>query len=298
SQPPYLHVLGHDISLARFVEPKIRAELAHVRARANAAARALDLHKKAATAWRQAFVPIKLDDNPEVWLQVKPKSAAFAGIHANSKVLTGSLEISGSAETFIGHAPPAVTPTPLAPLATNVTAPGQFDIILPVHIGYDILRQKIMGLIATMPKGGPTIHDIAIYPSAGKLVVGALIAKSTDTDPKAGEWVYLSATPQINADDQTLTIPDLAITGGKDIAQKLGGDALFTQLRQQVKISYRDAYRKLLDTANQRLTRPLKDGFRMEGHLMAARPDKILLLSDGVSIALRATGTLKILYGL
>jgi hypothetical protein len=297
SQPPYLHVLGHEISLARFVEPKIRTELAQVKKRANAAAQKLDLHKKAATAWRQAFVPIKLNDNPQVWLQMKPRSAAFAGIHADSKTLSGTLEISGSAETFVGHAPPAVTPSPLAPLAANVAAPGKFDVVLPVHIGYDFLRQKIMELAAGLPKGAMTIRDVTVYPSDGKLVVGARIAKASDTDPKAREWVYLSATPQIDADHQTLRFPDLAIAG-KDVSKNAAGDDLVAQLRQRIVISYRDASRKLLDAANQRLTRPLGNGFRIEGHLASARPEKIRLLSDGVSIAMHASGTLKILYGL
>lgn len=297
SQPPYLHVLGHEISLARFVEPKIRAELAHVKERANAAAQKLDLHKKAATAWRQAFVPIKLADNPQVWLQMKPRSAAFAGIRGDSKTLSGTLELSGSAETFVGHAPPAVTPAPLAPLAATVAAPGKFDIVLPVHIGYDFLRQKIMQLVTTLPKGAVTIRDVTVYPSAGKLVVSARIAKASDTDPKAGKWVYLSATPQIDADKQTLRIPDLAIVG-KDIPTNAADNDLVAQLRQRTVISYRDASRKLLDAANQRLTRPLGNGFRIEGHLTSARPEKIRLLSDGLSIVMHADGTLKILYGL
>jgi hypothetical protein len=72
NEAPYIHIMGRDISLAEYVEPRIREQLAHVRSRAIAAARRLDLPGKAATAWRRAFDPIKLADNPEVWLQVTP----------------------------------------------------------------------------------------------------------------------------------------------------------------------------------------------------------------------------------
>jgi hypothetical protein len=58
------------------------------------------------------------------------------------------------------------------------------------------------------------------------------------------------------------------------------------------------AWQNLLDSANQRLTRPLKNGYRMEGHLTSAKLDRVLLSSDGISVALRASGDLKILYGL
>ena len=63
-------------------------------------------------------------------------------------------------------------------------------------------------------------------------------------------------------------------------------------------VSYGVAYQNLLNAANERLNRPLKNGFRMEGHLSTAKLESIQLLADGVSIALRVSGDLKILYGM
>jgi hypothetical protein len=300
SEPPILHVLGRDIPLAKYVEPRIRAQLAHLRARALSSARALDLHDKAATAWQHVFEPIKLSDDPEIWLQIIPESAAFAGVRADKQVLKGSLELSGNAETFVGRSPPAVTPTPLAPLGTDVAAPGTFDIILPVHVSYDTIRQKVMDVVAAAPKGETTIRDVQIYPSNGKIIVGLRVAKTSDTDANVGEWVYLSATPQVDADGQSLKLPDLAAAGeaASDVGQMLGDSQFVDLIKQQVSVNYQAAYQQLLDTANQRLKRPLKNGFRMEGHLASAKLDRILLVPDGISIALRASGDLKILYGL
>jgi len=300
SESPYLHVLGRDIALAKYAEPRIRAQLAKVRSRADAAARRLDLHGKAAAAWQQAFEPIKLADEPQVWLQLTPQSAAFAGVSANAKVLSGSLELSGSAETFIGQAPPAVTPTPLPPLGTDVTAPGSFDVILPVRIGYDTLRDKIMQVIAAAPKGEKIIREVQIYPSSGKLVVGLRVANSSDTDASAGEWTYLSGTPNVDPEKQTVQLSDLAAAGAdvNTIGAMLGDDNLLGQLKQQANVSYGAAYQNLLTAANQRLTRPLKNGFRMEGNLTSAKFEKMSLLGDGLSIVLHASGELKILYGL
>jgi hypothetical protein len=301
NEPPYLHVLGHDIALARFVEPRIRTQLGRVRARALAAARALDLHGKAESAWRRAFEPIKLADDPEIWLQLTPQSAAFAGVRANARVMEGSLEIQGNAETFVGHAPPAVTATPLAPLGKDVTAPGKFEIMLPVHIDYETLSQKIKQTIAAAaPQSAAILRDIKIYPSAGKLVVGLRIAKSEETDPNAGDWFYLSATPHLDGDSQTLRLPDLgaAADNANALGKLLGNDGLVDTLRQQVSVSYQDAAQKLIAAANEKLTRPLKNGFRMEGRLASATLDKVLLLAGGLSVQLRASGDLKILYGL
>jgi hypothetical protein len=301
NEQPYLHVLGRDIALAKYAEPRIRAQLAKVRARADAEARRLDLRGKAATAWQQAFEPIKLADEPQVWLQLTPQSAAFAGVRANAKVLSGSLELSGSAETVIGQAPPTVTPPPLPPLGTDVAAPGSFDIILPVHIGYDTLRDKIMQLIAAAaPKSEKTIREVQIYPSSGKLVVGLRVAKSSDTDASAGEWTYLSGRPNVDPEKATVQLSDLAADGAdvNTIGAMLGDDDLLGQLKQQTSVSYGVAYQNLLTSANQRLTRPLSNGFRMEGSLTSAKLEKVLLLGDGLSVVLQVSGELKILYGL
>jgi hypothetical protein len=96
SEPAVLHVMGREIPLSKYAEPRIRAKLGAVRERALAAARRLDLHDKAETAWRHAFEPVQLSDNPQVWLQLTPQSAAFAGVRAEGRVLRGSLELSGS----------------------------------------------------------------------------------------------------------------------------------------------------------------------------------------------------------
>ncbi len=108
SEEPILHVLGRDIPLAKYAEPRIRAQLGHVRARALAAARRLDLHEKAATAWRHAFEPIQLSDNPAVWLQLDAERTlplpACGRIHACCGVRSSS---QARLKTFVGQQPPA-----------------------------------------------------------------------------------------------------------------------------------------------------------------------------------------------
>ncbi len=300
SEPPYLHVLGREVALAPYVEPRIRDQLAGVRSRALAAARRLDLHDKAAKAWSHAFEPIKLAEEPPVWLQLAPQSAAFAGVRADDKVLSGSLELSGSAETSIGQQPPAMAATPLPALGSDVTEPGAFDVILPVRIGYDLIKDKLSQAIAAAPPHDVSVREVQVYPSSGKLVIGLRIAKATDTDPAAGGWVYLSASPKANAQSQSVGLPDLEVTEAIDDSQLASTvQQMLTQLKDAAaNFDYGISYQNLLIAANGRLSRPLKDGFRMEGHLSSAGVDKVLLPADGVMVAVRASGALKILYGL
>jgi Domain of unknown function (DUF4403) len=299
SEPPYLHVLGREIDLAPYVEPRIRSQLARVRSRALAAARRLDLQGKAAAAWRHAFEPIKLADEPPVWLQLAPQSAAFAGVRADAKVLSGSLELSGTAATSIGQQPAAVTPTALPSLGADVTEPGTFDVILPVRIGYDALKEKISQAIAAAPAQGASVREIEVYPSSGKLVIGLRTAKASDTDPNAGQWSYLSGALKVDTANKTVGLADLEMSAAPDDSELASAmQQLVAQLKQAVNIDYGISYQNLLIAANARLTRPLKDGFRMEGKLSSVSLDKVLLLADGATLALRASGELKILYGM
>ena len=121
SEPPVLQVMGREIPVAKYAEPRIRTQLAVVREHALAAARRLDLHDKAATAWRHAFEPIQLSDSPAVWLQMTPQNVSFAGMRANPRTLRGSIELSGTAQTIVGQNPPAVAATALPMLGDDVS---------------------------------------------------------------------------------------------------------------------------------------------------------------------------------
>jgi hypothetical protein len=298
SEPPVLHVMGREIPLSRYAEPRIRAQLAAVREHALAAARRLDLHDKAATAWRHAFELVQISDDPQVWLQLTPQSAAFAGVRAEGRVLSGSLELSGSAQTIVGQQPPAVTATALPSLGRDVSAPGAFDVILPVRIGYDVLKDKITQAIGAMvPTAGMSVRDVEVYPSSGKLVIGLRIAKSSDSDPSAGQWTYLTGALQVDADGHAVRLSDLSATTDDEGLAALV-DPIVSQLRDKMSVDYGVAYENLLTAANAKLNRPLKDGFRMEGHLSSAKLEKVYLPADGIEIALRASGELKILYGM
>ncbi|MCP3476748.1 DUF4403 family protein [Bradyrhizobium sp. CCGUVB1N3] len=298
SEPPLLHVMGREIPLSKYAEPRIRAQLVDVRERALTAVRRLNLHEKAGTAWRHAFDPVQLSENPEIWLQLTPRDAAFAGVRADSKILRGSLEFSGSAETVVGQHPAAVTPAPLPSLGHDVNQPGEFDVILPIRIGYDVLKDKITQAIAAMaPAAGLSVPDVEVYPSSGKLVVGLRVGKASDTDPNAWQWTYLAGALEVDAADHAVRLSDLsAASDGEGLAAAVV--PIVSQLRDRMSIDYGMAYENLLNAANARLNRPLKDGFRMEGHLSSAKLKKMYLPADGIEIALRASGDLKILYGM
>jgi hypothetical protein len=299
TESPVLHVFGRDIPLTKYAEPAIRKQLVRIRARVQQAARRLDLHDKAGNAWEQAFQPVQISQDPPVWLQITPAGAAFAGVHADAKDFSGSLELTGTVETLVGQEPSATMPTPLPPLGDAVSQPGTFDVLLPVAVNYEALRDKLMQVVAAS-SAAPIVKEMEIYPSSGRLVIGVRAAKPGDSDPAAGEWLYFSAALNVDPDRQSIKIGNLAgdasLPDGSVSAQLQ--NQLLDQLKEIPDIGYGVAYQSLFNAANERLNRPLKDGFRMEGRLTAAKLDGIQLLADDIRIALRVSGDLKILYGM
>ena len=301
-QPPILRILGFAVNLTRFVEPRVREQMQRVQADAAANLRSLDLRGKAETAWRHAFQAVKIIDEPEVWLQMVPQTVAFAGMHAHGNVLEGSLEITGTATTTIGAEPAAIVPTPLPALGTDVTAPGRFEIVLPINIDYDAVRAKIQEVATTMNDIGPALREIKVRPSAGKVVIGLRLA-GADTTDKDGEWLYLTATPRLDAEKQTIAFPEIAVstsqqTDATPAAALLKDDRFLQSLRQQLQIRYQAELDKIVASANARLTGSLGDGFRSEAHLTSSGVGNMQLLDSGMRVDFRAGGDLKILYGL
>ena len=294
--------MGFAVNLTRFVEPRVREQMQRVQADAAANLRSLDLRGKAETAWRHAFQAVKIIDEPEVWLQMVPQTVAFAGMHAHGNVLEGSLEITGTATTTIGAEPAAIVPTPLPALGTDVTAPGRFEIVLPINIDYDAVRAKIQEVATTMNDIGPALRQIKVRPSAGKVVIGLRLA-GADTTDKDGEWLYLTATPRLDAEKQTIAFPEIAVstsqqTDATPAAALLKDDRFLQSLRQQLQIRYQAELDKIVASANARLTRSLGDGFRSEAHLTSSGVGNMQLLDSGMRVDFRAGGDLKILYGL
>jgi hypothetical protein len=79
-------------------------------------------------------------------LQNSPGCAPKRTPVETTKFESGSLELTGTVQTLVGQAPSAVTSTPLPPLGNDVSQPGTFDVLLPVRVSYDALRDKIMQL--------------------------------------------------------------------------------------------------------------------------------------------------------
>jgi len=306
TEEPTLTILGFRINIGRYVEPRVRSQLGRVQAIFDRNVRALDIRRNVELACQHAATPVQIVDSPAIWLQMKPESIAFSGISARNNMLEGSVQITGTTETIAGSEPPVPATAPLPSLGHDVSTPGQFAIVVPVTISYDLIRQKIQDVVAAHGQSsGLSVSEATVYPSDGKIVAGVRLGAAgggTIGGNAGGDWIYLTATPQTDAATQTLRLTNFAFatsTGEVNPLASLTSDpALIQKLQDQVQVAYQEQTQAIISSANARLTRPLPDGFRSEGHLTAASVSKVLLLSDAIRLDVRASGDLRILYGL
>jgi hypothetical protein len=286
TEPPLLRIFGRDISIARYVEPQIQIQSHRVESEVAAKMRAIDVRAKAEAAWRRAFTPVQLADS--TWLRMTPQSAAFAGLRTTSDVLEGAIEFSGPVETDFGATAPAVTPTPLPQLGSDVSNPGHFEFLVPLKLNYQVLREVVQPIASQVFNA--TVKDVDVYPSDGKLVVGLQFdSPPAGINATADGWIYLTAQLKPDSMGSSLVLNGAQIVG-IDVSK------IVDTLREKVLADYKPQYDAVLQQADAKLTRDLGNGFKSEGTFTSAKIQKIVLLKDNIEIIAQATGTLRIVY--
>jgi hypothetical protein len=293
TEPPMLRIFGRDIPIAQRVEPQIRAQSRRVEGEVAAKMRAIDVRRKAETAWRHAFTPVQIADN--VWLRMTPQSVAFAGLHSTTDALEGAIEFSGPVETDFGGTAPVVNPTPLPQLGSDVADPGHFEFLVPLTRSYQILREVIQP--AASQAFNATVKDVDVYPSSGKLVIGLQFdTPPAGVDATSDGWVYMTAQLKPDAAGNALVLDGAQLVAGTPNATTLDISKIFEVARQKVLADYKPQYDAVLRQANAKLTRDLGNGFRSHGSFTSASVDRVALLKDGIEVVVRAAGTLRVVY--
>ena len=293
TEPPVLRVFGREISIARYVEPQIRAQSRRVEGLVAAKMRAIDVRRRAETAWRHAFTPVQIADS--IWLRMTPQSVAFAGLRTTSDELEGAIEFSGPVETDFGGTPPAVNPIPLPQLGSEVSDPGHFEFLVPLTLSYQILREVIQPV--TSQAFNATVKDVDVYPSNGRLVIGLQCDNPpAGVDATPDGWIYMTAQLKPDAAGSTLTLDGARVGGGVPNGSALDISKILDVARQKVLSDYKPQYDAVLAQANAKLTRDLGNGFRSQGSFSSANVEKVLLLKDNIEVVVRATGTLRVVY--
>jgi hypothetical protein len=217
-------------------------------------AQRIEVRKHVEGFWVRSHEPVRLNGEPELWLQLTPKGLGASPLRASADGTALELDIGMRAIANIRQqrgTPPAVAELPHNEASLAV---GDFDLIFPVDVTIDSLQREldkarsgltgiqVAGHVIDVKKLTLTGHGDRLLLEAD--VVGGVRAK-----------IYLTANPRIDAEGR-LELADLDVdVASNDLLLKIATwwkkDQLLQALRDQVRLGAVD----LLARANQQAKR-------------------------------------------
>ena len=301
------------IRISGLVEPKIREQLKKVEEQIKTEIRNLNIRGKAMQAWQKTHVPIKLSNDPEIWLRFKPKAVRFSGIHTQNNILVASVSMNTDMETVLGERPDPFPASPLPALGERDQESSPFRVRLPIILEYATLKKEVEKVLRVGKKWAPiqakpthfvTVREVEVYPSKENIVVGInFIADLPDEWLDTRGKVYFQGKPVIDNEQHILKVENFDFTRTTDnvlvnVASLLFREKIKSELSSALTYRFGDEYKKLIKAANVELNRDFGDGLRSQGALDYAKVDKILMRERGIYLSVISEGMLQFNFGL
>lgn len=176
--------------------------------------------------WVRLHEPVRLSENPEIWLQPDPISVSMPPPTGVGDAYVLLLGIDARLRVVHGPRPSAAIPESLPPLQKDIAHARGVAIAAPIDIDYATLEQSLLRTLSSQPlqvtvPGLGTVDTVfkefKVYPSAPGIVIGARVAVDTpqrwlDTHG----WIYLQGKPVYDATSMQLRIDDLGFSRDLD----------------------------------------------------------------------------------
>ena len=293
------------ISIDGVVEPVIRRELKKIKRVIESKINDIDIKNSAITIWKKAHTPIKLSDDPEVWLRLKPTDIHFSGIHAHNDIIAASVSLHTEMETTLGQRPKAFPTSDFPKLDKQVQESGNSLIRLPVVLEYKAMKKEIEKILKVGQQWAPfqdkpthylTVQAVNVYPSEHDLVVGIdFIIASPNKLLNTSGTVYFLGKPVID-NNQQVKFDSFDFTRTTDntfinvVSVFLRG-TIKSKLLALSNNYLKGAYEKIQRAATDELSKDFTDGVTSRVTLSYANVDRILMLKQGIYLSVLSEGT-------
>lgn len=177
--------------------------------------------------WRPYSIPINVPalGASTISLNFKPQTAGFSGVSYGKDDLRFALAV-GALTELTTEPPPVPDQTEaLPPLKRIPVSSDAIAITVPIRVGYDDLSDAARSFLKNRnfetdtPVGHVKVNisDAQIYPSNGRLAAGLQFsAKTNHQFLDTNGTVYLTATPQLDVQNQVLKFTDVSYTSITD----------------------------------------------------------------------------------
>lgn len=257
--------------------------------------------------------PMKLSNDPDIWLRIGPKAISFSEIHAQDNILRTSLSIGADMEAVLGKRPEPFPASSLTEVGNQVQEESKSVLRLPIKLEYASLKREFKKVLKIDQKWAPfqdkpnyywTVKDVEIYPSEENLVVGIYFIADFPIDLlNTSIRTYIMGKPVIDNEQPIVRVENLNFTAKMDnVLTQIVSSFLRQKIRDELEsaLTYRftDRVEKALNDVNGKLNKDLGYGVKIQGTLNYKKVDKIVMVEDGIYLGTILEGELEMTFGM
>ncbi len=257
--------------------------------------KSLPLKSILTTVWSQLQEPMRVSDNPTVWLLIQPIAPYMTPLDGKKDFIHSSIGITAYLQTYIGIAPPP-SKSALPFLKTAKIPQNQCHLALTTYISYEtateMTKQALVGQKFQFDEGKKevTIRDISLYPNNDKIVI------KTTLEGSLNGTVYLKGLPVYDSVSKEVKLMKTAFD--LDTRNKLHKTAnwllhgvLEKKLEPYLKYSLASQLTETEELVRKSLHKQqISPGIWLDGHLTQLQPKHIVLSPQGIKTIVRASG--------
>ena len=167
SKRPTLKLFGViEVTIGSRVEPKLRELMDRLIKKVPELLAELDVKEKMAALWSDIQDPLKINDNPEIYVLFNPESVSYSGFEIVDGNLRTTIGVKGKTQSFLGQPSDDHRKTELPELGSIPYQEGKFHAHLPIFIPY----QELSAILNTEFADGYPI-DLNIGPIKESLTI-------------------------------------------------------------------------------------------------------------------------------
>ncbi len=167
----------------------------------------LNIKKLLHPLWSQIQQPVRLAEDPPLWLRLTPKSVSMTQLSGDGTMIRSSVGIATVAETFFGEEPETVRQDSLPDFIIPGRIDSSFVLNLYSEITYanasELMRAYLLGRSFKAGRREVIIQDVQVYGLEGYAVV------SLDFTGSFKGKVYVIGRAQYDSATATVSIEDL-----------------------------------------------------------------------------------------
>lgn len=257
-----------------------------------------DLGARARELWTSLNTPIQLGDG--FWLTLSPRRVFATDFVVTTETASTRVGILAQpAVTSDGEPSPTVVPLPPLERSTSASQGDRFALTLDARVSFaettELVAQEFRGRTVELEGHHALVREVRVRGNGGALLFELDVTFRDGAFDGTAATLYLAGLPDYDAAREALVVRDLDYTlDTRNTLLQAGEWLLRGSLREglarRAVFPLGDRLRRLRDSAQRALTRPLGAGSQLRGELTALRPVGAFVGDQGVTVRVQADG--------